>query len=52
MHRHKAGAQRKAHHCYYLAVLKSGAAYVPIDPEYPQERIDYMISDSGCKAGD
>ncbi|HEY0066232.1 MAG TPA: condensation domain-containing protein, partial [Flavisolibacter sp.] len=32
-----------------LAVLKSGAAYVPIDPEYPQERIDYMISDSGCK---
>jgi amino acid adenylation domain-containing protein/non-ribosomal peptide synthase protein (TIGR01720 family) len=32
-----------------LAVLKSGAAYVPIDPEYPQDRIDYMISDSGCK---
>jgi tyrocidine synthetase-3 len=32
-----------------LAVLKSGAAYVPIDPEYPQEQIDYMINDSGCK---
>ncbi|HEY0066041.1 MAG TPA: amino acid adenylation domain-containing protein, partial [Flavisolibacter sp.] len=32
-----------------LGVLKSGAAYVPIDPEYPQDRIDYMISDSGCK---
>ncbi|HEY0065812.1 MAG TPA: amino acid adenylation domain-containing protein, partial [Flavisolibacter sp.] len=32
-----------------LAVLKSGGAYVPIDPEYPQERIGYMISDSGCK---
>jgi tyrocidine synthetase III len=32
-----------------LAILKSGAAYVPIDPEYPQERIDYMIADSRCK---
>ncbi|MFP3675050.1 AMP-binding protein, partial [Bacillus sp. SIMBA_031] len=32
-----------------LGILKSGAAYVPIDPNYPQERIDYMISDSQCK---
>jgi putative pyridoxal-dependent aspartate 1-decarboxylase len=32
-----------------LGVLKSGGAYVPIDPELPQERINYMISDSGCK---
>ena len=32
-----------------LAVLKSGGAYIPIDPEYPQERIDFMISDSNCK---
>ena len=32
-----------------LAVLKSGGAYVPIDPNYPQERIDYMIADSNCK---
>jgi len=32
-----------------LGVLKSGGAYVPIDPEYPQERIDFMIGDSGCK---
>jgi amino acid adenylation domain-containing protein/non-ribosomal peptide synthase protein (TIGR01720 family) len=32
-----------------LAVMKTGAAVVPIDPSYPQDRIDYMISDSGCK---
>ncbi|WP_202704568.1 AMP-binding protein, partial [Flavobacterium sp. UGB4466] len=24
-----------------LGVLKSGGAYVPIDPQYPEERIDY-----------
>lgn len=32
-----------------LGVLKSGAAYVPIDPSYPQERIDYIEKDSNCK---
>jgi non-ribosomal peptide synthase protein (TIGR01720 family) len=32
-----------------LGVLKSGGAYVPIDPEYPEDRIYYMIEDSGCK---
>jgi len=32
-----------------LGVLKSGAAYVPIDPEYPQDRIDYMLKDSKAK---
>ncbi|MHA7060181.1 non-ribosomal peptide synthetase [Aquimarina sp. M1] len=32
-----------------LAVLKSGGAYVPIDPEYPQQRIDYIENDSKCK---
>lgn len=30
-----------------LAVLKAGAAYVPLDPEYPQERLSYMMMDSG-----
>ncbi|WP_399933384.1 non-ribosomal peptide synthase/polyketide synthase [Streptomyces kanamyceticus] len=29
-----------------LAVLKSGGAYLPVDPEYPQERIAYMIGDA------
>ncbi|HHE54400.1 MAG TPA: amino acid adenylation domain-containing protein, partial [Caldithrix abyssi] len=29
-----------------LAVLKAGGAYLPVDPEYPQERIDYMLTDS------
>jgi amino acid adenylation domain-containing protein/non-ribosomal peptide synthase protein (TIGR01720 family) len=29
-----------------LAVLKSGAAYVPLDPNYPTERLAYMIEDS------
>ncbi|MEQ8190719.1 MAG: amino acid adenylation domain-containing protein, partial [Candidatus Eremiobacterota bacterium] len=30
-----------------LAVLKAGGAFVPIDPHYPPERINYIISDSG-----
>ncbi len=29
-----------------LGILKSGAAYLPLDPEYPLERIKYMIEDS------
>jgi amino acid adenylation domain-containing protein/non-ribosomal peptide synthase protein (TIGR01720 family) len=32
-----------------LAILKTGAAYVPIDPDYPEERIKFIISDSGIK---
>lgn len=29
-----------------LAVLKSGAAYVPLDAGYPQDRLDYIVGDS------
>ncbi len=32
-----------------MGILKAGGAYLPIDPELPQERIDYMIKDSGAK---
>ncbi|AEY67418.1 non-ribosomal peptide synthetase [Clostridium sp. BNL1100] len=32
-----------------LGVIKSGAAYVPINPEHPRERQNYIYQHSGCK---
>lgn len=32
-----------------IAIMKAGAAYVPIDPEYPAERIACMVEDSGIE---
>ncbi|MET8854209.1 amino acid adenylation domain-containing protein [Amycolatopsis sp. NPDC004625] len=31
-----------------LAVLKAGAAYVPLDPRYPDERLALLLEDSGA----
>ncbi|WP_046746324.1 amino acid adenylation domain-containing protein, partial [Kordia zhangzhouensis] len=32
-----------------LGILKTGGVYIPIDPIYPQARIDYIETDSNCK---
>lgn len=32
-----------------LGILKAGGTYLPIDPEYPAERISYMLADSGSR---
>ena len=32
-----------------LAIMKAGGAYVPLDPEYPRERLDHIIQQSGLE---
>jgi amino acid adenylation domain-containing protein len=32
-----------------LAVLRAGAAYVPLDPSFPQDRLAYMLADANCR---
>ncbi|MDM5281497.1 amino acid adenylation domain-containing protein [Paenibacillus silvae] len=32
-----------------LGILKAGGAYLPIDPAYPEDRIEFMLNDSGTK---
>lgn len=31
-----------------LAIVKAGATYLPLDPEYPQVRIEFMLQDAGA----
>lgn len=31
-----------------LGIVKAGAAYLPLDPDYPEQRLRYMVADSGC----
>ncbi|MEU6587797.1 amino acid adenylation domain-containing protein [Streptomyces sp. NPDC046881] len=33
-----------------LAVLKAGGAYLPLDPNYPADRLAFMLEDSGARA--
>ena len=39
----------KEFHAAVLAIHKAGAAYMPIDLEYPPERVAYMMEDSGAR---
>jgi amino acid adenylation domain-containing protein len=34
----------------FLGILKSGATYLPLDPEYPDERLTHVFHDSGLSA--
>lgn len=32
-----------------LAIMKAGAAYVPLDPDYPEDRVSYILADCGVQ---
>ncbi len=34
--------------CAFLSILKAGGVYVPLDTEYPRDRLGFMIRDSDC----
>ena len=31
-----------------IAILKAGGAYLPLDPDYPRERLSFMLADAGA----
>jgi amino acid adenylation domain-containing protein/non-ribosomal peptide synthase protein (TIGR01720 family) len=32
-----------------IGIMKTGGVYLPIDPQYPESRIRFMLEDSGCR---
>ncbi len=34
-----------------LGILKAGAGYMPVSPDYPKERIQFMVKEAGSKVG-
>src|SRR5579864_6447039 len=52
MHRHsatEAGRRVTGNSPPVLATLEAGGAYLPLDPSYPKERLEFMINDAGVR---
>jgi amino acid adenylation domain-containing protein len=43
------GEQSSAYVISLLGILMSGAAYLPLDPGYPRERLQFMVQDAGAR---